>query len=113
MGQSKPFIEWSSEKLFRNILASDKKYCRLLLGILIGHCSMRHHLYITDLLESTICKHEEESSYNLSIFSFSYAEIRDLWLCITRVNKYEDSLSHDDFVLSIRARAFCRKVRKS
>jgi hypothetical protein len=72
-----------------------------------------HHLYITDLLESTICRkceHEEASSYNFSTFSFSYAEVRDLWLCIARVNKYEDSLNQDGFVLSNRAMALCRKV---
>jgi hypothetical protein len=47
MGQSKAFIEWSSEILLRNILVSYKTYFRLLLRMLIDHCSMRHHLYIS------------------------------------------------------------------
>jgi hypothetical protein len=39
MRQSKLFIEESSEKLSRELLALDNKHCRLVTGILTGHFS--------------------------------------------------------------------------
>jgi hypothetical protein len=70
--QLKLFIEGPSEKPSRNLVALDKKKCRLV----TGHCSLRQHVTTMDFSESTACRkgeQEKESSlpHTLSMPSFS------------------------------------------
>jgi hypothetical protein len=68
MRQFKFFIGRPSCKLSRDLMALDRKQHRLVTGFLTGHCTLRQHLHIMDLLESTRCKkykQEEEFSYHI------------------------------------------------
>jgi hypothetical protein len=68
MRQSKLFIGWPSDILFRGLSALDRKQCRLVIGLLTGHCTLRWHPHIMGLLESAKCRkcrQKEESSYHI------------------------------------------------
>jgi hypothetical protein len=54
--------------VYRDLLAWDRKQCRLVTGLLAGHCTLRWHLHIMGLLDNTICRkygQKEESSYHI------------------------------------------------
>jgi hypothetical protein len=87
-------------------MASDRKQCMLVTGVLNGHCMLRRHLHNMDLSECPKyrkCEQEKESSYHilcqcsalarhrLAIFSFAWLEPIDTVKCqyneIVRVTK--------------------------
>jgi hypothetical protein len=66
MRQSKLFIGRSTDKLSRDLMSLDGKQCRMVTGLLIGHCTLRGH-HITGLSESRAgsVQQEEESLYHI------------------------------------------------
>jgi hypothetical protein len=92
MRQSKLIIGRPSDKLSRDQMALDRKQCKLVTG-LTDHCTLRQHLHIMGLSESTKCRkcgQEAESSYhilcqcpvlaghNLEIFGSASLELVDI-----------------------------------
>jgi hypothetical protein len=70
--QSKLFIEGPSEKLFRELMALDRKECRRITGLLNIHCALRWHLRTMGLSDNAIvmtCSQEAGSSYH-RIYNF-------------------------------------------
>jgi hypothetical protein len=68
MRQLKLFIGKPSNKLSRDLMAMDKKHCKLVTGLLTGHCTLRQCLHVMGFSESTNCRkcgREEESSYHI------------------------------------------------
>lgn len=66
--QPKLFIERPSSKLSWDITALERKQCRLVTGLLTGHCTFRRHLHIMSFLESATCRkcgQKKEPSYHI------------------------------------------------
>jgi hypothetical protein len=90
MRQSKLFTERPSEKLSRDLLPSDRKQCRLVTGLLTGHCTLREHLHVMCLLDNFThrkCGQMKESPYHiLSVLASDWTQNTDLQLCIFMVS---------------------------
>jgi hypothetical protein len=54
--QSKLFIEDPLEKISKDLLASHRKQCRLVTGLLTAHCTLRWQLHVMGLLDNAICR---------------------------------------------------------
>jgi hypothetical protein len=68
MRQSNLCTAGPSGKKSRDLLASDRKLCRPVTGLLTGHYTLKWHIYVTGLSSNVIyrkCGQEEESSYHI------------------------------------------------
>jgi hypothetical protein len=73
MRQSKLFIEGVSQKMFRYLLALNKKQCILVSGMLSGNCLERHHL-------STVSQKVLQDRKRNPTIVYSYFVNPKLWL---------------------------------
>jgi hypothetical protein len=55
MTETKLFIERPLEKLSRGLLALERKHCRLIQGLLSGHCTLRY-LHVMGILGIAVYK---------------------------------------------------------
>jgi hypothetical protein len=55
MTETKLFIEGPLEKLSRGLLALERKHCRLVKGLLSGHCTLRY-LHVISTLGIAVCR---------------------------------------------------------
>jgi hypothetical protein len=65
MRQLKLYIEGPLEELriYRGLLALNRKQCRLVTGLLTGHCILRCHLCGMGLLGNGLCRKCEQENF--------------------------------------------------
>jgi hypothetical protein len=94
--QLKLFIEMPLDKLSRDLLALDRKQCRLVTGLLTGHFTLLWASGKAPMCRK--CRQEEES----------WQDIHDLQLCMLRVDGHEKGPSQESYGFTIMVRALCR-----